>query len=105
MIEEKVSNDYFCTLEFDNIKKCKVRLNTGCLIAVDKSLVCSHKYEMYKELNDISQCECVRVSRKGQARPDVLYLTQDAFKKTLLKTKAKTLYKELVKKEKKIENS
>ena len=104
-MSETVSNDYFCTLEFDNIKKCRVRLNTGNLMGLGNRIVCSHKYNMYKDLNDPKQYGCERVSSIGQVKADMLSLIQDPFKKTLLKAKAKILFKELAKKEKKDENS
>ena len=104
-MSETVSNDYFCTLEFDNIKKCRVRLNTGNLMGLGNRIVCSHKYNMYKDLNDPKQYGCERVSSIGQVIADMLRLILDPFKKTLLKAKAKILFKELAKKEKKDENS
>jgi hypothetical protein len=104
-MSETVSNDYFCTLEFDNVKKCRVRLNTGNLMGLGNRIVCSHKYNMYKELNDPKQYGCERVSSIGQVKAEILCVIQDPFKRTLLKTKAKTLFKELAKKEKKNENS
>jgi hypothetical protein len=104
-MSETVSNDYFCTLELDQIKKCRVRLNTGNLIGLGNRIVCSHKYEMYKDLNDAKQYGCERVSSIGQVKADLLCMIEDPFKTTLLKAKAKTLFKELAKKEKKNENS
>lgn len=104
-MSETVSNDYFCTLELDKIKKCRVRLNTGNLIGFGNRIVCSHKHNMYKELNDARHYGCERASSIGQVKSELLRCIQDPFKKTLLKAKAKILFKELAKKEKKNENS